>query len=566
MTAPNEDASLLQQAIALHNAGDLAKAEGLYRQILSRDVNNADASYLLGVIAGQTEHYDAAIGLICRAIAARPQVPLYYQGLAETYRQMKKFAEATVSIEQALALEPESAIVLERLAEIQKEAERFEDAVVTLNRLLKVAPNSFDTYNNLGTCLVELRRMPDALDMFQKALQINADFAEAHNNLGACLLQMSRPAEAMEEFLAALRLKPDNSEARTNIGAALLDQNRVAEAIASFRQTIALDPNFANAHYDLALALLMDGQLAEGWEEHEWRWRSRQFREPRHTFNRPQWDGSDLRGKALFVHAEQGFGDTIQFIRYVPLLAERGANVILLVPRELCELAKSVGGDATLVADGMVPPHDFHCSLMTVPRFFTPDIASIPAEIPYLRPDAAKVARWKSLVAPREQGLRVGVVWAGRPDHMNEHNRSMPLDRLRPLAAVSGAMFYSLQKRGVGAPPLNPPPGLNLIDLTEHLTDFSETASMIANLDLVISVDTAVAHLAGAIGKPVWVLLPFAPDWRWLLGREDSPWYPTARLFRQTKPRDWETIVAKLVDALVSFSRDPKGSARSQPS
>jgi hypothetical protein len=308
------------------------------------------------------------------------------------------------------------------------------------------------------------------------------------------------------------------------------------------------EPDNAEAHWHLAGALLRRCDFDEGWREFEWRWRLRHSA-PRRSFTQPEWDGGDLQGRTILLYCEQGFGDVIQFIRYVPLVAKLGAPVIVPAPSQLARLLQSVPG-ARIVTNDPLPPFDLQLPLLSLPRVFNTGLQTIPAAIPYLHPDPLLVDQWKLKTSCPGNGMKVGLAWAGRATHPNDRNRSISLQRLSPLTEINGPVFFSLHKGEPAAQATNPPAGMKLIDLMADVHDFADTAALIANLDLVITVDTAVAHLAGAMGKAVWVLLPFPSDWRWLLNRDDSPWYPTMRLFRQAQPGDWAAPILQIATAL----------------
>ena len=380
----------------------------------------------------------------------------------------------------------------------------------------------------------------EAIAAHRRSIAINPKSHVPFFNLGNALKDKGQTDEAIAAYRQALGLRPNYPEAHFNVGTSFGDKGQTAEAIAAYRQAIALDPNYAAAHWNLALMLLARGEFQEGFKEHQWRWECKGLPR-RRNFAQPQWDGSPLAGRTILLHAEQGFGDTLQFIRYAPLVAARGATVIVGSVPELHRLLQGTPGVSRWLASGeTLPPFDVHCPLMSLPHARSARRwKTIPQSVPYLHADAGLSAWWRNESGRHDSNrFKVGLSWAGNPTHVNDRNRSLSLAALGPLAQVQGVSFYSLQKGDSARQPR--PSGLELIDRTEDLKDFADTAALVANLDLVISVDSAVAHLAGAMGKPVWTLLPFTADWRWLLEREDSPWYPTMRLFRQAARGDWE--------------------------
>jgi tetratricopeptide (TPR) repeat protein len=346
----------------------------------------------------------------------------------------------------------------------------------------------------------------------------------------------------------AILLAPESATAHLNLGFALQDQGRVEEAISSFRESSLRDPNDPKPVFGEGLAHLLRGDFAAGLDKYEARWRIGEIA-PR-NFSQPRWIGDPLSGRRILLHAEQGLGDSIQLLRYVPMVAERSGTVILEVQNSLIPLAATLPGVDLLIAQGQpLPAFELHCPLLSLPRAFATRLDSIPATIPYLQARSDRVVAWSERLREKA-GLKIGFAWAGNPRHRTDHFRSMPVAALAPLFSVSGTRWYSLQV-GQRSADLGPKPDHPaVIDVANALTDFGETAAAIENLDLVISVDTAVAHLAGALGKAVWLMLPFKPDWRWLLGRDDSPWYPSMRLFRQSRPGQWDDVVIAIRSAL----------------
>jgi hypothetical protein len=332
---------------------------------------------------------------------------------------------------------------------------------------------------------------------------------------------------------------------------------RYEEAMPCLERAIGLRPDLAIIHWNRAIALLLEGRLTEGWAEAEWRFAYTPAL--RRDFPQPAWDGrSDLAGRTILLHAEQGLGDAIQFCRYAPMVAARGGGdrVVLECQPELAALLTTAPGVAQVVRRGdPLPPFELHCPLLSLPHRFGTTLATIPAAVPYLTPDPDKVRAWQSRLAADGPGRKVGLAWAGSPGHANDRQRSCRLSDFAPLANVPGVTFYSLQLGPTGEQATNPPPGLRLLDPTADLRNFADTAALVANLDLVISVDTAVVHLAGALAKPTWVLLPFNPDWRWLRDREDSPWYPTMRLFRQSERGNWKSTIERVASELRELQR-----------
>jgi tetratricopeptide (TPR) repeat protein len=585
MYSPNE-LQVLHTAVAHHGAGRLAEAEAIYRQVLAHDPRNADVLNLLGMIAGQKGQPQVAVELISRAIELHPEIPLFHQSLGESLRLMGRLDEAIASARRALELDSSFVRAVQTLGNAQFGAERYEEALATGHREVQLTPESALAYHKVGACLHKLERYEEGLKYARRAVELDPRFAEAQSNLGACLQELRRLPEAIAAFRAAIAIKPDYADAHCNLGRALaaeddfpaaiashrqalvldpnsfeahdqyghslLGLNDIDRALAEFRKSIALRPNSAEAHFNLATALLLTGNFSEGWPEYEWRWKKKGFKitgdvPGRPNLGVPEWEGEDLNGRTILVYGEQGIGDALQFVRYVPLLEERGAKVVVLSARETLRVLKLVGGGAIVLEGSPHPKLDFQCAMLSLPRIFRTILGSIPSHTPYLLTDEAQTEIWKQRIEARGNAIKVGLAWAGNPRHENDRRRSIGLERLAPLASVRNVTFYSLQLRPAEAGPLVAPQGMKLIDLTKEISDLTDTAALIANLDLVLSVDSAMAHLTGALGKPVWVLVPFAPDWRWMMERTDSPWYPTMRLYRQPRLGDWETPMKAVV-------------------
>src|SRR5437899_1944533 len=371
--------------------------------------------------------------------------------------------------------------------------------------------------------------------------------ASHHYNLGETYRATGKLEDAIASYRQALALKPDFAEAHKSLGIALWDQGKLDEAITCFRQALTLKPDYVHAHCSLGLALLSAGDLSRGFTEYEWRWRLKEFERQCAGLILPQpfWDSYELNGGTILLYAEQGFGTTIQFIRYAPLVARRGGRVIVACQPELVRLLASVAGIAQVVSEREpLPDFDLHASFLSLPRIIGTTLETIPSQCPYLSPPESSSVK---VEAPPDVRLKVGIVWAGLPIHRNDRNRSCPLSYFLKLAELPGVVLYSLQKQPMAAGLGEIVPGMRAHNLSDQIGDWADTAAAICQLDLVLTIDTAVAHLAGALGWPVWVLLPHVGvDWRWMTGREDSPWYPSMRLFRQNAPGDWPGVFARV--------------------
>lgn len=572
----------LAAGLAHHQAGRLAEAEALYRQVLAAEPQHAEALHLLGVLAHQVGQNEIAVALIEQAIALDGTNRRYHNNLGTAYRMLKRLDAAAASYRRALALSPDFAEAHGNLGIVLEEQGDLAAAEACFRRALALAPGFAEAHYNLGNVLRAQHQEPAAIDAYGRALALEPRFPDALGNLGALLFERGDLAAAAACYRKSLALVPDDPKTLNNLGNILVAQDALAEAVQCYDRAIALDPAFAAAHvnrgnalaeagdlagaaasferalaldperaeaqWGLALIALLKGDFAAGWPRHEARFRVEGFGGAR-RFAQPQWQGEPLGGASILLHAEQGLGDTLQFVRYVPLVAARGGRVVLEVPPELYRLLAATGAAETLIAAGdPLPDFAVHCPLLSLPLALGTDLATIPAAIPYIQAEPAKVAAWSRALPPAR--LKVGLVWAGRPQHKRDRWRSLTLATLAPLAGIPGVAFVSLQKGPAAEQASAPPPGMALTDRSADLVDFSDTAALIAALDLVIAVDTSVAHLAGALGKPVWLLLPEMPDWRWLLGRTDSPWYPTARLFRQPVRGAWGPVIASVADEL----------------
>jgi Flp pilus assembly protein TadD len=498
-------------------AGRLAEAENWCWHILDGWHNEPTAMHLLGLIAHQSGRVGDAVERLRRAATLAPDVPLYHANLGEICRIAGLTAEAVAASRRALALNPD-----------------YPEAL-----------------SNLGVALYDGKNYEEAAACQRRAMALAPDFALAHSNYGNALHALKRFDEAIAAYRRALELAPLSADIWSNLGISLHHAGRDKEAVVALRRAVALAPNHANARSGLGIMLLMHGDFAAGWDEYEWRLQSTEVKGPR--FPQRPWEGESLLGRHIYVKAEQGFGDAIQFARYLPRLEARAGAVSVRVHESLLTLMReSFPGIAIYGDHGEPRPADCECALLSLARIFRTRAETIPAAVPYLRPPEAIAARWRQRLATLP-GLKTGVVWAGRPGHTNDFRRSLDLAALAPLAAVPGVAFASLQV-GPAAAALAADPPLAIADFAPELGDFAETAGAVAALDLVIAVDTAVAHLAGALGKPVWVLLPWVADWRWLIGREDSPWYPTMRLFRQKQDESWPAVVARVAAELTAVA------------
>ncbi len=464
---------------------------------------------------------------------------------------------------RALALAPQSAAIHFQLGDLFRAQGRVDAALQSCETGVRLAPDFPQGRNNFGSALRDAGRIIEAEAEYRRAVALDPRLPEARYNLGVLLAGRGDLAGAEAEFREAAALRPGFGLAQLNLGFTLEERGEHAAAMQAYAAAVAADGGLVEAHVNLGMQLLLAGRYAEGWEEYEWRLRYPEYSGADAAALAPRWDGRPLQGRTILLDAEQGFGDAIQFLRYAPLVAARAGRVTARCAPELASLVASVDGVAAVVRRGeALPPIDAWCPLPSLPRAFGTTLSSVPADVPYLRADPEKAAGWRSRIAAAQGDCCVGLVWASQSGHRTAAAKSVSLEQLAQLGALPGVRLYSLQLGPAARELQRAPAGLRVADLSGELSDFAETAAAIQNLDLVISVDTAVAHLAGAMGRPVWTLLKFAPDWRWLLGREDSPWYPTMRLFRQERPGDWQAPVGRLCKELRGFAAARAGRPR----
>jgi len=533
-----ETARLFARANAEQADGRLSEAEATCRELLARDDGDAGAWHLLAILALRSGDARAAAAHVEHAIGLAPGRADCRNTLGFVLRALGRDADAEGAFRQAVARDPDLLEAHYQVGNLLRERGRFAEAAASYRRVLELRPDHPQAHNNLGTAIGELDRIAEAIGHFRRALAARPDYVEAHSNLGNALRTVGEPAEAEAECRRAIALAPGFAPAHFNLGLVLQDRGRFDEALACYRRASELRPDYPKATVCEAMLCLLRGDLAAGWQKYEARWHIGDL--PPRGFVQPQWRGEPLAGRKILLHAEQGFGDSIQFLRYVPHVVARGGTVILEIQKPLVPLAARIPGITVIARGEPLPALEMQCPLLSLPLAFETSLDRIPAETPYLTAPPDRIAHWRARLGP---GFKVGIAWAGSPVHRNDRSRSIPIDRLAPLFEIASARWFSLQV-GPRAADLAGLPQAAITDLAAELVDFGETAAAIAALDLVITADTAVAHLAGALGRPVWVMLPLAPDWRWLLGRDDSPWYPSMRLFRQPRVDDWDSVVA----------------------
>jgi tetratricopeptide (TPR) repeat protein len=576
----------LDEAIRRHQAGRLGEAAALYQSLLAQNGRSLVALTNFGLLLRQVGQVEAGIGLLRRALDIDPAFIGALYSLGNGLGGLRRHEDAAAAFRRVAALAPDHAYALNNLGNVQRDLRRFDAALRCYRAAAAALPDFTDARIHLGVVRQQQNNKAAAERNYRKGLALDPAKPEAHLNLGNLLLERPDPAGAAVCYARALRVRPDSAEARGNYGAALRDLDRADEAMLHqqkalalnpqdvnaynnignglnyagrpaaapvwYRRALRVDPGNALAHFDLGLTLLHLGEYREGWPEYEWRWAGGGPLQAR-GISRPQWDGRVLgETEVLLVHAEQGQGDVIQLLRYLPMVAARAKKIVLEIQPSLMSLVPDVDADVRLTPrGGPTPPFDLHVPMLSLPGVFGTELHTIPGQAPYLRADPALTARWRDRLGTAP-GLRVGLIWAGSPTFKGERLRSPRLAAMSPLVETPGTRFFALQM-GDGRRDLEDltPPG-DFTDLGPEIGDFRDTAAIMENLDLVISSCTGPAHLAAALGRPTWIVLPFAADWRWLTEREDSPWYPSVRLFRQDAPGDWRPVIARVKAALAA--------------
>jgi tetratricopeptide (TPR) repeat protein len=585
-----------------------AEAETIFRQVLAHDANNVGAVMGLATIAVMVGHPDAE-GMVARLVAALPNEPQAWFLQGNLHRRQGRAEDAITSYRKALSIAPRYLEAIGNLGDTLQLVGRHEEAAAIIRQAVGRWPDLAPLRYNLGNALWAAGQRSEAIASYRTALQIDPNFVIALSNLGNALketgqieesiachkrcvelepgvamhrmnlsvsVQESGDAEgAVDLCRQAIAISPQAAEPYAYLATALEKTGQRDQAIEQYRKSIDVHPSYPLAHTNLGLTLLLMGQFEEGWRQFEWRWETEPLARVRRRYTKPRWDGTtwsawpghdDRPEGTLLLHGEQGIGDSIQFVRFARQIASRGWRVILECHSKLGRLfrANDLGLAEVVEPFDHAPPaveYDAYLPIASLPLILgeiDPRTSPAVACGSYLRADPALEQIWKDRIGGGDETIKVALVWGGNPSHVNDRGRSIPLSRLGPLVRP-GVRFFSLQIGNAAEQASAPPEGMELIDLTKHIEDFADSAAMLASMDLLISVDTAAAHLAGAMGRPVWIPLPFAPDWRWMLQREDSPWYPTARLFRQEKRDQWDQPIQRMAEALAQFDRRAVG-------
>lgn len=584
----------LAKGDALAARGQWAEAEAAYREAAGRNPDNAETHFKLGKALHRLGRLDAALVAVERAISNQPEwmdahisraaildlqghpeqaLAIYLEAIARwpdaatleavlgnLLLRMDRPAEALSALRRAASRNPGSAVIQCHLGLALLELRQSDEAIAALREALRLRPEFPEALASLAEALRKRGNLDEARQAAEAAIKIDFNQPTAHHHLGNVLCDLGAFAEATNAYRRALGLQPRDPTVMSNLGAALYALGQLPESLAQHRMALSLRPASAGSRYNFAVALLAAGEFAEGWAAYESRLQLGLSSIGPLDVAQPRWTAEALEGRVIFLYGEQGLGDTLQFARYAPLVAKRGGRVVLEVPAPLVGLMRRMPGLAEVIPTGTPPAKfDLHCPLLSLPHVFGTRIESIPASVPYLTADPLLIAAWRDRIP--QDGKRVGLVWSGnpRPDQPSaafvDRRRSLPLQRFAPFAAVPGIRWISLQKGPPASQLESAPRGLQILDPMDAVEDFADTAALLAHLDLVITVDTSVAHLAGAVGKPVWMLSRHDACWRWLRDRSDSPWYPTMRIYRQPRPGDWDTVIERVTADLCTWSQ-----------
>ena len=548
----------LQKALEVHRQGNLAQAIAQYQLILTEQPKHFDAMHLMGVAAHQLKNNNLAEEKISQAIAIYPFNPAFHSNKGLVLADLGKPEEALTSYDNALCIRPDYAEAYNNKSILLNNLKQFEKTIEMARRAITLKHDYVHAYNNLSISLSNLHLNKEAIESCNKAIVIQPDFAELYNNKGTALQEMDQLEAATKSYRQAIRIAPNYLEALSNLGNVLCRCRAFEEAIYFYDQAINIDSHYVDAYWNKSIALLLMGDWEAGWSLYEWRLKSKKIKAQSRSFECPRWCGEEsLNGKKILIYSEQGLGDTIQFCRFVKRLAALGAMVFLEIPRALMTLLKNLEGVSQLIAQGaIIPEVDFHCPLMSLPLAFKTTQPTLPAPRRYIESDPHKVKWWKEKLGAPNKKMRVGLVWSGgfradQPDLWSANERrNVALRYLTHLKDLE-VEFISLQKGESAQSELkeiqkNGWAGPEIKDYVDDLEDFSDTAALIENVDLVISVDTSTAHLAAALGKPVWILNRYDTCWRWLLDTQESVWYPTVKLYRQESDMNWEAVLEKV--------------------
>ncbi|PRC90680.1 tetratricopeptide repeat protein [Solimicrobium silvestre] len=551
---PNDAETYACRAMAFTELNQADAAIASYNRAIELNPKHAVAYLNLGIIQEIQLKHAEAIANFDRAIAINPNFADAYANRGIALKECNQCAAAIASYDQAIAIKPDFAEVHSNRGIAFYALKQYDAAIASYDRAIALKPDFADAYSNRGVAYKELKLLESAAASFERAYTINPDYAAAYSNHGIIFHELKMLKEAIADYDCAISIDPNYAHAYSNRGVVYQELNQLEKAIFDYNRAITIDPNYTDAYLNKAFTLLLSGDFEQGWSLYEWRLKERETELRERYAPHPTWSGKEsLKGKTIVLHSEQGFGDTIQFCRYVKLVAHLGAQVIVEVEKPLINLFSTLEGvDKIIVKGTELPSYDFHCPMMSLPLAFKTNSETIPSAPNYLSTDQAKIAYWTQKLGEKTT-LRVGLVWSGNPDYKNDRSRSISLSTL--LAQLSPDYQYvSLQKDIRDGDDAIIKSHKNFIHTGDEITDFSDTAALCELMDVIVSVDTSTAHLSGALGKPTWLLLPFNPDFRWLLNRDDSPWYPSVKLYRQKNAGDWNEVLETIKNDLTRLA------------
>ncbi|MEY4210904.1 MAG: hypothetical protein RLZ92_1285 [Pseudomonadota bacterium] len=548
---PNQPNALNTQGNALQNLNRLEQAIDSYDKAITMNPYYAEAYSNRGVALQKLNYLNQAIASFDKAISINPFYAEAYCNRGNAFQYLKCLDEAIASYDQAIAINPHIPEAHSNRGSALQNLKRHNQALQSFNQAIAINPNYAEAYSNRGISLENLNRLDEALASYNQAIAINPNYAEAYSNRGNVLTTLNRLNEAIISYDQAIIINPNYAEAYCNRGNALKNLKQLSEAEFNYDKAIAINPNYAQAYWNKAFIKLLNGDYLDGWRLYEWRWKKQPLINSVRHYPQPLWLGKpSINGKTLLIYPEQGYGDFIQFIRYAKLVEQLGALIIFELPYELIAITSSLKCQFSIIEKGKtLPKFDYHCPIMSLPLAFETTLETIPNQIPYLYADINKKKQWQHQLGNKNT-RRIGLVWSGSRNHKNNLNRSISFNSLNTLFKLP-IEFHCLQKEISADDEITITKNRNISLHTHLINDFSDTAALIEEMDLIISVDTSVAHLAGALGKELWLLLPYAPDYRWMLDRDDTPWYPTAKLFRQSKTANWEYLINQIRDELL---------------
>ena len=562
---PNDAGTHFSRGVGLHALRQLEAAAASYAKAVALQPQHAHAHFNLGSVLLELQQWQAAVASYDQANACRPQHAQTHFHRAYALHMLEHLQAALAGYDQAIALQTDYAEAYCNRGVVLQDLRQWQAAIASQDMALSIKPDYAEAYCNRGVALQALKLWPAAIASFDHAVANKPDYAKAYSNRGMALHESMLLEAAIASYDQAIAIKPDYAEAYSHRGLALHALGQLDAAVASYDQAIALQPDYGQALFNKSLSLLLAGDFQAGWKLYEWRWEDVNSKARKRNFDQPLWLGdAPLAGKTILLHSEQGYGDTIQFCRYAAVLAAQGAHVILEVQKGLLNLLAGLEGVAQLVEIGTpLPVFDYHCPLMSLPLACQTELHSIPGTQPYLRCDTHKLQQWSDRLGAKTKP-RIGLTWSGSAAHSNDGNRSIPLSMWIPYLG-DAFEYVSLQKDVRDADQTSLAAHSQVRHFGDHLHDFVDTAALCALMDVVVCVDTSVAHLSAALGKPTWVLLPHVPDWRWLMDREDTPWYPSARLYRQAARGDWAGVLVRVTTDLQKLAPANAVSLESAP-